>query len=192
MESLARLTTDLRQATVTLSEEEARFLVDAYYIAQEDRKRTGNQVHAMSAEPHSVIKWLFDQNRMLEDQVKAALDRYTDSKPIGQWLKATYGIGPVIAAGLMAHIEIKKAPTAGHIWRFAGLDPTQKWEKGKKRPWNAQLKTLCWHIGQSFMKLSNNDKCYYGKAYRARKEFELERNERGYNAACSGTKIPLR
>src|SRR5581483_161544 len=25
------------------------------------------------------------------------------------------------------HIDIEKAPTAGHIWRFAGLDPTLRW-----------------------------------------------------------------
>jgi hypothetical protein len=37
------------------------------------------------------------------------------------------GIGPVIAAGLLANIDITKAPTAGHIWRFAGLDPSSKW-----------------------------------------------------------------
>ena len=41
------------------------------------------------------------------------------------------GIGPVIAAGLLANIDIKQAPTVGHIWRFAGLDPTNKWI-GKK------------------------------------------------------------
>jgi len=179
--SLTRLTRDLREATATLSDAEARFLVDAYYIIQEDRKRSGNQVRSMGDEPHRLLTWFFGQNQMLEGQLKAALDRYSDSKPIGQWMKSVYGIGPVIAAGLIAHIDIKQAPTAGHIWRFAGLDPTSEWKKGEKRPWNAPLKTLCWHIGQSFMKFSNRDDCFYGKLYKQRKEYEKTRNDRGDN-----------
>lgn len=90
----------------------------------------------------------------------------------------------MIAAELLAHIDITRCPTVGHIWRFAGLDPTSKWEKKQKRPWNAALKTLCWKVGQSFMKFSNRDDCYYGKVYRARKEYEIARNEAGGNAAA--------
>jgi hypothetical protein len=185
--TLQRLTRDLRSATATLSDAEARFLVDAYYIIQEDRKRSGNQVRSMENEPHALLAWFFAQNEMLESQLKAALERYSDSKPIGKWMKSIYGIGPVIAAGLMAHIDIKEAPTAGHIWKYAGLDPTSKWEKGQKRPWNAGLKTLCWHIGQSFMKFHKRDECFYGKLYTERKAYETARNDRGDNAVLAET-----
>ena len=94
-------------------------------------------------------------------------------------MKSQYGIGPVIAAGLLAHIDISRAPTVGHIWAFAGLDPTRKWEKGQKRPHNAGLKTLCWKIGQSFMKFSNEDDCFYGKLYRQAKERYVAKNDAG-------------
>jgi hypothetical protein len=57
------------------------------------------------------------------------------------------------------------------------LDPTVKWEKGKKRPWNAELKVLCWKAGMSFMKFHNREDCYYGKLYKERKEYETQRNE---------------
>ena len=100
-------------------------------------------------------------------------------------MRETVGIGPVISAGLLAHIDIEKAPTVGHIWRFAGLDPTVKWEKGKKRPWNAGLKTLCWKAGQSFMKLSGREDCYYGGVYRERKAYEIVRNDRGDNTTLA-------
>jgi hypothetical protein len=180
--AIERLAKDLRDATATMSEKEARFLVDAYYIIQEDRKRSKNQVTAMGGEPHSVLAWFFNQNQTLEAQIKAGLDRYSLSKPIGRWARDVFGIGPVITAGLIAHIDIGMCPTVGHIWRFAGLDPSIRWEKGQKRPWNASLKTLCWHIGQSFMKLHNDDRCFYGKIYEKRKAFENERNDRGDNA----------
>lgn len=176
---VTRLDRDLRDAAYTLSDEEARFLVDAYYIIQEDRKRSGNQARSMEKEPHALLAWFFDQNKIMETQVKAALDRYSSSKPIGQWMKSQFGIGPVIAAGLLAHIDIEKAPTAGHIWAFAGLDPNRKWEKGQKRPHNASLKTLCWKIGQSFMKFSNDEECFYGHHYRRAKEAYVFKNDTG-------------
>ena len=181
-ESIKRLSRDLLQATATMSEQEARFLVDAYYLMQDDRKRAHNQVRQMEAEPHTVIAWLAEQSVTLEQQIKRALESYTDVKPVGVWLKANFGIGPVISAGLLAHIDINKAPTVGHIWRFAGLDPSVKWEKKTKRPWNADLKTLCWKIGQSFMKFSGNDACVYGQVYRERKAYEIARNDSGGNA----------
>jgi Transposase IS116/IS110/IS902 family len=179
-----RLSKDLKDAAATLSDEEARYLVDAYYIIQEDRKRSGNQVRALdkSEEPHLLLGWFFDQNKILESQLKMALERYSDTKPIGLWMKSIHGIGPVIASGIMAHIDIKKSETAGDIWRFAGLDPTRVWEPKTKRPWNASLKTLCWHIGQCFMKFSADERCIYGHKYKERKAFEVARNDTGYNA----------
>lgn len=180
---IEKLTKDLRNAAVTLGDDEARFLVDAYYQMQANRIVADNQIRSVekseTPEPHAVLNWLSDQNTTLENQIKGALERYAKSHIAGPWLFSVCGIGPVLAAGLVAHIEIEKAPTVGHIWRFAGLDPTSKWEKGEKRPWNASLKTLCWKIGESFVKVSGNDKDYYGKIYKARKESEIAKNEAG-------------
>ncbi|WP_163557536.1 transposase [Halomonas sp. NO4] len=191
LEQLERLKRDLRKASVTLSDEEARFLVDAYYTMQEDRKRADNQVRALgeNGEPHLVLQWLADQNRMMENQIKAALDVYSASRPIGEWARGICGIGPVIAAGLMAHIDITRAPTVGHIWRYAGLDPTVRWEKGKVRPWNARLKTLCWKIGESFVKVSGRDDDIYGKVYLERKALEIQRNDDGEFADQAAKKL---
>ena len=177
--AVARLNRDLRAAAETMSTQEARYLVDAYYAIQKMRIAQGNRVFAMSEEPHGVIKWLGDQSEILEGQIKAALDRYSMAHPVGKWMRGVVGIGPVIAAGLLAHIDITKAPTVGHIWRFAGLDPTMKWEKGQKRPFNAALKVLCWKLGESFKKTSGHDEGYYGKLYRERKEKEVARNQSG-------------
>ena len=181
LESIKRLARDVKSAAVTLSTQEARFLVDTYYGMQDERIRADGQVRAMekSDEPHSVLSWLSDQSTTLEGQIKRALDAYSASHPLGEWARSIVGIGPVIAAGLLAHIDIEKAPTAGHIWNFAGLNPDVKWEKGKKRPWNATLKTLCWKIGESFVKVSNNENDFYGKIYAARKASEIAKNDAG-------------
>ena len=185
--TVERLRRDIADAATKLTDTEARFLVDAYYMMQEDRKRSHNQVRALGedSEPNSVIQWLADQSETLENQIKRALDKYTQAHAMGSWMRDIYGIGPVLSAGLLAHIDISKAPTVGHIWRFAGLDPTLKWEKGQKRPWNAGLKTLCWKVGQSFMKFSGQDECYYGAIYRERKAYEIQRNDAGGNAEAA-------
>jgi hypothetical protein len=178
--SVQRLSRDLASAATTLTDDEARFLVDGYYMMQENRIRSGNQVRALgeNAEPNSVVHWLADQSETLENQVKRALDKYSDANPLGRWAREIVGIGPVIAAGLLSHIDIN-VPAVGHVWRFAGLDPTSKWGKGQKRPHNARLKTLCWKIGESFVKVSGNDNDIYGHVYLQRKAYEAARNDAG-------------
>ena len=185
LQPIFRLKCDLAAAAKALSLNEARYLVDIYYSLQEYCKVSQNQILALTEndEPSSVIQWFFDQTASIESQIRRALDKWTDEQPISQWAKSITGIGPVIAAGLLAHIDITKAPTVGHIWRFAGLDPTNKWEKKTRRPWNASLKTLCWKIGESFVKVCNLETDFYGKIYRQRKDQEILRNEAGDFAA---------
>ena len=181
LDVITKLTKDLKNASTTLGRDEARFLVDAYYIIQEDRKRSWNQDRSLEKEnePHELLRWFAEQSESLEGQIAKALDAYSASLPEGQWARRQVGIGPVITAGLLAHIDLETTTTATKLWRYAGLDPTSKWEKGKKRPWNAGLKLLCWKAGESFVKTCNNEKSFYGPVYSTRKKLEIERNEEG-------------
>jgi len=165
-----------------LTRQEARYMVDAFYTIQEYRKRAANQIRAATPEheqPSEILMSFLTDYERIEKRIKVELGRFARSTEIGRWLLSIHGIGPVITAGLIAEIDIGRAPTAGHIWAFAGLAPGVEWNKHEKRPWNARLKTLCFKIGESFVKVSNNDKDVYGKVYRKRKELEIERNERG-------------
>lgn len=210
LEPILKLTKDIKNAAKVLSDTEARFLVDAYYIMQENRIRTGNQVRSMgeSDEPNEVLQWFFTQNQNLEGEVKKALAAYVGSHPIGQWMQAQLGIGPVIAAGFLADLDVNpwrcKKPlgkaekpcseahphsdylcgrerimTAGAFWSFCGMNPDAKWEKGKKRPWNAGLKRLCYLLGESFVKVHNNPKSIYGRLYAEKKAYYEKKNENG-------------
>jgi hypothetical protein len=182
MEPIDRLSRDILKAGVTLTVNEARFLVDAYYILQRARITAGSQMRSLnkSGEPHTIIDWLGAQNKTLENQVKSTLDRWSDGNEVSVWAKSIVGIGPVISAGLKAHIDIEKAPTVGHIWRFAGLDPTLKWEAGEKRPYNAKLKSLCaYKLGESFVKVQNHEGDIYGRVFAKRRMQEEDKNEAG-------------
>ena len=129
LESIQRLTRDLRSAAITLSEREARYLVDAYYQQQRDRIRSSHQVRTLneSGEPHDILGWLEAQRMTMEKEVAKALDVYSNSLVVGRWARSQVGIGPIIAAGLAANISVKRTPTVGGVWRFAGLDPTSLW-----------------------------------------------------------------
>lgn len=240
LSTVTKLTRDIKNASATLTDREARYLVDTYYQMQDQRIRAGGQVRSMgdTQEPHQTLAFFAGQAETLEDQVKRALDAYSLSSEVGRWSRSVCGIGPVIAAGLMAHIDIAECETAGTIWRFAGLDPTVKWKgsddcrtwlreriqgqpdlddvimaakhwgrdsetllrfastdivtgEAKKltieslasalarRPWNASLKTLCWKIGESFIKVKGREDGVYGHLYAERKAYEQQKNAAG-------------
>ena len=145
VEAVQKLSRDLRAAAATLGVREARYFVDTYYELQDYRIATGNQQRKLleGAEPSEFITWLNGNLDVLENQIKAVLDKWSAAQPMGAWAREVCGIGPVIAAGLLANIDITRAPTVGHIWTYAGLNPERKWGKGEKRPFNASLKRLC-------------------------------------------------
>jgi hypothetical protein len=183
--ALDKLSRDIKNAAATMTPREARYLVDLYYQMQDNRIRAAGQIRAMTqaeqVEPHATLDWVMSQGQTLETSIRTALGAFAKARVVGAWSQSICGIGPVISAGLIAHIDGENSNTVSRIWRYAGLDPTVKWEKGQKRPWNASLKVLCWKIGQSFVKVSNNEKDFYGKLYQQRKAYEAERNERGDN-----------
>ena len=193
LEGIQKLSSDLRKSAATLTLNEARYAVDTYYAVQKFRIEASNRISAIARgeddEPHLFLDWMLAQMKGYENSIKGALGKFAAAQPQGDWLDSVKGIGPVIAAGLCAHIDIHKAPTVGHIWSFAGLNPTVEWKKGEKRPWNADLKTLCWKIGESFVKVSGKEDAFYGQLYKQRKALEVERNDRGDFADQAARKL---
>jgi hypothetical protein len=186
--STERVSRDIKKACANLGESTARYLVDAYYREQKERITANAQIKQAkeAGEPAEAIEFIFEQHKRNENSIKAMLDSYTSASKLGAWCKSIKGIGPVITAGLMAHIDIKKAQTAGAIQRYAGIDPTSVWEKGQKRPWNAKLKTLVtFKLGESFVKVQNREGDVYGHIFAERKALEIARNEAGeYAETC--------
>ena len=131
-DTLARiLKLDVMRAARLVTHDQLRFLVDYYYIKQKDRQSLKSQYEALHAahKPAEVIYWWFLRAWRTENDLRKLLDLYTNEEPtgLGLWTKAIYGLGPVISAGLLAYIDITRAPTVGHIWAFGGYDPTMKW-----------------------------------------------------------------
>lgn len=180
LDVLAKLERATKKTAQSLTRESARSLVDQYYSWQEHRISLSNQLRASIEAGRGdaeVVDHFAGQVQMMEKQLVAVLGEWAGSRPEGAWAREQKGIGPVLSAGLSAHIDITKAPTVGHIWSFAGLNPNVKWNKGEKRPWNADLKVICWRIGDSFVKVSGREGAFYGHLYKQRKQQEVAKNE---------------
>lgn len=176
-----------------LNADEARWLVDQYYQVQDFRIQSTGQARAVAqnadAGSTELVEWLGANMHTVEREIQKALEDYSSAHLPGRWAKTIVGIGPVLAAGLLAHLDITRAPTVGHFWAFAGLDPSKVWGRGEKRPWNAKLKVLCWKIGDSFVKFQHHQNDVYGHVYVERKALELERNEQGRFAEQAARKL---
>jgi hypothetical protein len=176
---------DVAEAVRTLGPRQTGYLVSLYYATQKDRIRLGNIIYAKNKreEPHMLVNYFFERFHRMEKEVYSVLKQYVQhliesGREDARWLLSVRGIGPVLAAGLLSELDINNAKSASSFWKYAGLDPTIKWGKGQKRPFNLRLKVLCWKIAQSF-KRQPPDKSYYARLYRMRKDLEQERNARG-------------
>lgn len=269
VQGLASISKDVKQSVVSISRNEIRFLVDSYYQRQDVRKASANQVRSLKQgydsdgtnntenEIPMALEWLTANQKNEEAQLKKMLETYAKNDPVGQWLLSIVGIGPVIAAGLLAYFDIDKCNHFNQFHSYAGLnDNNNPWlgkdkakaevtnwlnehpeedpknltdeiviyicgkyhrtyetsikqaydskelEKGKKvltkssveswlakPPYNKELKTLCWKIGESFLKVSNKENSLYGKLFKQRMAYEKANNEAGKYANEAAKKL---
>lgn len=185
-EALVKLTKDMKAASSTMTRSQARYLLSLYLTEQDKRKAADQKMAKMeeryAGEPHAVLDWYSENASAMEKQILSALEAYAESQSMGRWALEIPGIGPVVSVGLLAHIDIEKCPTVGHIWAFMGYDPTKKWEKGGKRPHNAALKQIGYYAGESFVKCTKSP---YRKLYDDRKAYEQAKNEAGEYSALA-------
>lgn len=170
-----------RDLARSLHAAEAKSLVRYYYAIQKHRVACRLRAYALGqrGQPALVHKSLALSMERWEQIIQNVLDVYSMTQVPGQWARSVYGIGPVLASGLLAYVDPAKAKSPSAVWRFAGLDPTLEWERGQRRPYCSDFKVLCWRIGESFVKFQNRPKCYYGRLYAERKEYEAQRNQDG-------------
>jgi hypothetical protein len=167
--------------TLDLKTEEVGEMVELYYDVQGLRIAHANKERTEAPSP--LAQWLDFWDHVGEIVINGALKRWLegpDSPLEAKWAYSQIGIGPVLASGLSAHIDVEKAASVSSVWKFAGLAPGfDRKVKGTKLPYNARLKTLCWKLGESFVKVSGKEGATYGHLYSRFKEEEVARNEGG-------------
>lgn len=172
---------DTLERSYRLEAKEISWAVELYYDAQELRVRYANKERT---EQRGVLsEWMQYWLSVGEKEIYRKLKHWIEGEePAAEakWAYEQWGIGPVLAAGLAAHIDVAKAKTPSAVWRYAGQDPTaDRPVKGKKLPYNRRLKLVCFKIGESFVKVSGKPDSLYGKLYAEFKAAEIRKNESG-------------
>ena len=155
--------------------------VELYYDAQKLRIIHANKERSEGVSPLKewFDYWLNAGEKVLISKLKKWVESL-ESPVESKWAYEQIGIGPVIAAGLAAHIDVEKARTISALWKFGGQAPGfDKKVKGQKLPYNGRLKTLLWKLGESFVKVSGKENAIYGQLYVQFKSDEVSRNENG-------------
>lgn len=160
-------------------------LVSMYYQIQSNRIKMGNQLSALerddaNADSLKIMNFFTEQLATSEANIQTFLNVWTDRDPVGVWMKAQYGIGPVIAAGISANFDVAKAKSAGGFWHYIGWDgKTPPRKKGVKCTFNPKARVLAWKAGNSFKMGYKKEECYYGQLYARKKDEYIRRNETG-------------
>lgn len=196
---------DVNQICRDLTVDEATLLVRFYYSLQNNRVRLNNKNKALLRNKgiHSLLMdYFYQQFFDLEKKVPKFMKIFVKSYRVGNWLLSIRGIGPVLAANFLTSFDIRKAKSAGSFWRFAGLDPTVKWDSknhvwvdmsktppqplSSKKPWSSFVKRTCFLLGLSFIKAGGTpEQNPYRLFFDKRKEYETKLNEAGKYAKAA-------
>lgn len=155
--------------------------VELYYDAQKLRILHENKGRSEGDSPMKVWynRWLFIGEKVLVSKLKHWIES-EDAPAESRWAYAQVGIGPVIAAGLAAYVDVSRSPTVSALWKFSGQAPGfDRKVKGQKLVYNSRLKVLIWKLGESFVKVSGKEGATYGRLYAEFKAEEVQRNEEG-------------
>lgn len=156
-----------------------RQLVDTYEQTQRMRIQLGNRrdalVRGVDEPPVDATflteapQKLYNRLRESEKELVHEMQHYVRQHPAWPWLTQVRGIGPTLGAKVLGLIgDISLAPTASALWRFAGYavidGERERLKKGEKSHYNRRLKTACYLIGMSFIKLKSPYRKIYDDA----------------------------
>lgn len=144
-----KLTKEMKTSILKLgnvSRAEIRTLVDTFYQLQDDRKAKTEQIRSIENGADqtgenkqaslTILKWIVKHMAAMEAGIKKCLEIICQSSEVGRWLMNTKGIGPVLAAGLLAYFDVDGREYASQFISYAGLnDNNRPWlgrEKSKK------------------------------------------------------------
>jgi hypothetical protein len=189
LENVVKLSKEYANMAGSMQAEEVRQLVRVYCQVQHMRVQVNNMNKAAAKNETGVVP-LFDHFlgvfETVEKQISKAVLKWVEAHPVGKWIIQVHGIGPVISGGLLSNLDITKAKSHGAFWKFAGIsgNPADNvWDKGQKRPWNAELKKLMFLMWNSFQYQQARANNFYGRmVFAPRQKQEWAKNYLGQNA----------
>lgn len=158
-----------------LKNRELRILVESFYDMQKLRIAMGNRIYAYGKaglleyiDPEPSLSKLKEAEKELEKEITEIVEKH----PLWDaWFKDIKGIGPIMAAGLIAwRDDISKSDTISAFWKYHGLAPSQtKRKKGEKLDYNPKAKTHVWKVAMQLLKAKGH---YAEIYYQAKSKYE--------------------
>ena len=107
----------------------------------------------------------------MESELDKDIAKEVANYPIYEYVSEVKGIGPMLAAKMIAMIDIGNSPTISALWRYSGYGVVngerERPVKGEKLHYNKRLKSTIYLIGGSFLKCGSP----YRDIYDTSKEF---------------------
>ena len=131
------------------------------------------------AGPVPLLGAAYQRHAREERELRATFATLLESHPAWGWLRRVRGIGPTLAARLLARLRIERAPTPSAFWRYCGLgtdvvatphaDGTcgaarvaqPRLRRGEAATYSPAAKAVCYLIGLSLMRQGSAYKAYY-------------------------------
>lgn len=151
---------------------ELKALVEMYYDAQKFRLRGNNRMKALERGDSSaeLLKLPISQLADIEKGIAQNIAKVVQDEPITEWLLAQRGIGPVMAAALIASDLDPHIEKPSSWWRFGGVGvvdgKNQRRRRGEKRSYNGFLSRTLYVLMSSFLKAHTEEKpSFYAQLY---------------------------
>ena len=158
-----------------MTDTKLRILVDVREAMQKERIGFGNRVGALeraadtgNGETEAMMQRWLEHFAAVEKQADADIKAAVKEYGIYEYVSRVKGIGPMLAAQLVALIDIERAATVSALWRYAGYavfdGERERPRKGERLSYNARLKKVCYLVGTSFLKSSSPYRAVYDSA----------------------------
>ena len=110
LEKMEQISAAIRKTAAQMGGREPRYLVDNYYRVQGIRLIAASQKRAAAKaeEPIVTLDYFLGLYKHSETLAKRMLQAYAEGQEACSWALSICGVGPVLAAGLSAHIDIEK------------------------------------------------------------------------------------
>jgi hypothetical protein len=154
--------------------------------AQKARVAFGNRLDAIArgddiASPKEIDlleKW-YETFESIEQELDRDLKGLAADYEIIEHMVSVRGLGFILAAKVVAMIDITRAENPSSLWRYAGYGvvdgKAERLRKGEKAHFNKRLKTTCYLVGSSFLKTGSPYRDVYDSAreyYEANRDWE--------------------
>ena len=145
-------------------DKDLKFLVSQRQQMQKMRIGVSNRLSAatrgameMTPREERRLTSMFEAFERLENVLTDDIEDAAKDNDIVQAACYVKGVGPVLAARVIAEIDIERAPTVSALWRYAGYgvreDGTRdRLVKGEKAVYNKDLKTVLYIVAGSMLK----------------------------------------